>query len=844
MRLNNKMNFHQQLLRSASVGALALMILVSFACNPLHADGGNNPADCPDEDGDYPYEDACGNPTCDEPDPEDECCDDGETVVGPEESCCEDISGSRTFGAITASFEGTLSGSAIEGSDFCSYSTTADLSLTAAAPYNVSVSVSGADVSWEEDDEGSIQNVSIGWSGSTAVGDVGNISCDVTGISATDTSGTVTFTVNLAADKELLGGIVLKDTSSGTITYDLSESAYDCSGTSIVLEFKAGDDEDLVAATASAALDAAGDLTVDFSKSTPAAYDLGDIDITVNTADINVTFSNQSSPAAVTINSGELDLDIDLASVSDLDGEVNFTGTIDDDAVTLTGTAGGEGADHIDAFGAEITGALEIVVDKTTLGFTKITGSSIDFMHPQYEGEDNNANCLTDVGFEITSGVVTKFEVGDLVFVHEATGMEFSLESGSYLNGDVVLNSLKMVFKEGDDDFNFEVTDFKFNGNGTAPTNFNLDVNIDKDPLEFIGAASWTDTGFSLQTSGSIGDNLTFSGQLTTDSSSDCNGLYVAATFTVGSGIVIPNTPLKVTGAGGEFGYNYSVSVDDETGSISESKSCGTYALGVALGISDLSGIADLWIRSVLNIGEDPSVTVEGEFTINGVVSGANGRISTTYSFWSPDISANVQAGYMIPANSGDILQIDSGSVEFALLGSHSPMKWKVDSDTPTSGKILNVINIEAEGLVSGDVVPFEFEGWVSGSLAYTSQENIQYPDGFTAGDCGWNQFGINVDVMLELAGSLAGTNSNTLKFNQQDIVDGEVTGSFDVSATNGTIQWPVLWGNECQSNFNARLFGEATFARSNNQTNAEVSGLVEIGDKQREFNVTLENLF
>jgi hypothetical protein len=299
-------------------------------------------------------------------------------------------------------------------------------------------------------------------------------------------------------------------------------------------------------------------------------------------------------------------------------------------------------------------------------------------------------------------------------------------------------------------------------------------------------------------------------------------------------------TPLKITGAGGEFGYNYKVSVDETSGNIVSSKECGKYVVGVALGVSDTASILDTNIRAALVIGGPPAVSIKGDFSMPGVgPKYAYGSIAADYEFWATDVSAIVQAGVEVPAGDGSVMSINSGAVEVALFGSTE--KWKIDSQSNLSGKILNAITVDADVLVGGSMSPFDFNGYVSGTLSYDVQHSIVWPGGFEVGDCGWNQFGVDGTVQLKLNGSLTGL-GGALHVTSNSI-DGAVTGSVD-AALDATVQWPTLWGNECTIEYDARVTGDLEITRSGGTTSATGRLYVREGDgKENDFQYTFNNL-
>lgn len=70
---------------------LLLVIFLITGISQIFGDAGDNIPNCPDSDGNYPYTDACGAPSCDPPGANDACC--GGTIIDTSvKACCDDSS--------------------------------------------------------------------------------------------------------------------------------------------------------------------------------------------------------------------------------------------------------------------------------------------------------------------------------------------------------------------------------------------------------------------------------------------------------------------------------------------------------------------------------------------------------------------------------------------------------------------------------------------------------------------------------------------------------------------------------------------------------------------------------
>lgn len=558
----------------------------------------------------------------------------------------------------------------------------------------------------------------------------------------------------------------------------------------------------------------------------------------VNDAGINVTFSNSETSEPVTINSGSVEIDVDFSGVTSLsDGVVTFTASAntETDTLTLAGTASAE--EPITGFGADLSGSLAIEFNLTTFDFTKITGSSINMSHSDFEDASGNANCLTGIEFEILDGVISKFTVGTLDFVHSTTKVKFSVTGATYENPNLSFDTVTMKFGGN---FEFTVGGFTFNGDGSFPTIENLAVDIQKDPLTFSGSAEWGTQGFSVDGEGAIGDELAFDGSLTTGSDEECNRLYVIASFSVGTGIPIPNTPLRVNGAGAEFGYNYSLTID-ESGNISQVESCGSYIVGASIEVSDLAGLVGTNLRSAFSIGNNPSLSFIGNVSVPAGPGPAyaSGELNTHYKFWEKDVSGSFNASVKVPAGDGTVVTIDSGPVQFDLFGAGK--SWRVLAED-IEGSIWDVVTLEGSVNVNGHLSPFDFQGRIDGDLSFAKTFTYQYPDDFDPTSCDSADdtdnivgFGASGELITDLQGAVSNLR----------VTSSEITGSVSVNASaglNGSVKWPcfIVCGDDCVKTYEVSASGSLNIERSGSETRLSGTVVFSEGDESEEGEIDL----
>ena len=65
------------------------VVFFTFLTVRVFADAGNNPPNCPDANGDYPYEDACGNGVCEPPPSGEVCCDEDAGITASSQDDCD-----------------------------------------------------------------------------------------------------------------------------------------------------------------------------------------------------------------------------------------------------------------------------------------------------------------------------------------------------------------------------------------------------------------------------------------------------------------------------------------------------------------------------------------------------------------------------------------------------------------------------------------------------------------------------------------------------------------------------------------------------------------------------------
>ena len=725
--------------------------------------------------------------------------------VGDAEDCCGEIQGSRTFGPITISIPGGIQSQGTDNNGYCSYMANVGVSIEMEGVFEKTASLQGVSVSWKElpNDPSNYKEVTLTWTGDEPLGSFGIIDANITQISLTVTSsgqlsGTNSFKVKQTADKNVGGIAILKKGTTGTFTYQYSSSSSGFAGTwdfggitgiKIHLQ-KSGA---TIAKITVGSLDAQGNLNnARFMAVTPGVYTTNNFTATLENLDLRMNMNIANPQIEFLGGTGR----VRISNMTNTQGTFLLNLTFGANSASATVTM-----DNISAFGCAVSGSVQTDFDYN-FDVLSISGSNISAQHNDFD------QAFTGVGFEVKSGSLEKFTIGQLSVKYQ-NALSFSMMGASYVKAQ---NKLSFSANLTLPSLQVSVTNFDINTNGGV-TIGRAKANINQSPVSLALDISYQTDKFSGSFSGQFTGNVGISGSVQIGAQSTFNYGYFSFGVTT-PGIPIGATGLKMRTLSGEFGYNWS-SPSSQGGSGSPSQ--GSTTIGFGMGVGDVANLAILEGYVKLNLGAATSIDVSGDVKVRATAPYYfRGSTSVSYTLGSGLLTGSLSSSLNIPPGNGNMVKLNTGNIGFSV-GNN---EWSINAGG-ISGEILSAINVTGSiNLQSPLNNLFAITGNISGSVTYDNDFSYTYPSGFdptncTTADATDNSVGFGIQGMLSV--HLGGAINAAL--------DGDgFTGSIQVSASGNSsmsVKWPcfVTCGYECVDTYNTGLSGMLTVERTSSNT-------------------------
>jgi hypothetical protein len=362
-----------------------------------------------------------------------------------------------------------------------------------------------------------------------------------------------------------------------------------------------------------------------------------------------------------------------------------------------------------------------------------------------------------------------------------------------------------------------EVKAFTIDGKGLVAVG-QLRGSVDQSPVTFDILITFGETEFRGEFSGQFAKKVSIRGEIIIGATETFNyGFFSLAVST--PGFPLGQSGLKIKSLAGEFGYNWEAPTEPDT----EGRAVdGSLTIGFGLGISDVGDLALLEGYARLILGSATTIQLEGSVKVTANAPHIfHGNLDISYTLGSEAIRGSLSSTINIPPGSGDIVRLNSGSIEFSI----SASRFSVNGEN-TVGQILDVVDIKAGINVSGPLTsPSSVSGNLFGSFDYEAQFNYTYPDGFDSSSCStaddsdtWYGFGVDGQLTIKLNGAL------NASFNSEGFT-GSIRASVGGSSTV-RVKWPcVFCGDDCVSIYTVSASG--TVEISDLGTSTQIKGTI-----------------